>query len=87
MYRHVLKFQSSTRTDRVFDTVLGRYLETHETVESLNKFSSALDPFVRLAEYMRDAIDGLPDDMQTTIGGGDAQITVGDLRRLLEVKA
>jgi len=48
---------------------------------------SALAPFIRLAQNMRDAIDGLPDDMQTTIGGGDAQITVRDLRRLLEVKA
>ena len=56
-------------------------------LQSIAARLNALDPFVRLAEYMRDAIDGLPDDMETTIGGGDAQITVGDLRRLLEVKA
>ena len=54
---------------------------------AIDDMKSALAPFIRLAQNMRDAIDGLPDDMETTIGGGDAQITVGDLRRLLEVKA
>lgn len=58
-------------------------LDASELVKRLTSATSALAPFIRLARNMQDAIDGLPDDMQTTIGGGDAQITVGDLRKLL----